>query len=195
LGKILLDLVGEPSMVTSVSPVISRPDVLIVMGVSGSGKSSVGAALARRSGGQFFDCDDYHPRANVEKMSRGEPLQDADREPWLARMAEEVVATAGERAGVTVLACSALKEVYRSRLVPPGAGVEAGWVFLDGDFETVRARLDAREGHFMKANLLESQFATLERPAGEDVLTVDIRQSVEEILEQVGARWPGLWKA
>jgi gluconokinase len=165
------------------------PRLIIVMGVSGSGKTEVGRALATALGGTFFDADGYHPPANVAKMSAGTPLTDDDRWPWFDRLGREVLAPCAP--GETrVLACSALKKVYRDRLraAAPGA---VRFVHLAGDFETIHGRMAARQGHFMKAEMLRSQFATLEDPAalGEtDALHVSILPPIEAIVRDVVAR-------
>ena len=167
------------------------PRIIIVMGVSGSGKTEVGRALATALNAPFFDADEFHPPSNVAKMSRGDPLTDADRGPWFDRMETEVIAPCAP--GETrVLACSALKKAYRDRLraAKPGA---VQFVHLAGDFETIHDRMAARQGHFMRAEMLRSQFATLEDPAtlGEsDVLSVSIAPPVAEIVRLIAARLP-----
>ena len=143
------------------------------MGVSGSGKTTVGRALAQELGWRFNDADDLHPKANVAKMARGEPLTDDDRWPWFDRIVAEMrrLNATGESA---VIACSALKASYRKRLA---AGGDVRIVYLKGDAATIEPRLARRSGHFMPASLLPSQFATLEEPA--DAIVVDIRQPIE----------------
>ncbi|MBC6989414.1 gluconokinase [Hymenobacter sp. BT491] len=136
--------------------------VYIVMGVSGSGKTTVGRLLAGQLALPFYDADDFHSAANVAKMRAGTPLTDADRQGWLADLAAGI--TSWERAGGAVLACSALKESYR-RTLQAGAQNPLRWVFLEGSAELLRARLQARQGHYMGAALLDSQLATLEPPA------------------------------
>jgi len=146
--------------------------IVLMMGVSGSGKTTTGQALAETLGWTFFDGDDFHPEANVAKMASGQPLTDADRWPWLDRIAEEMrnILARGENA---VFACSALKEAYRGRLL--GAG-DVRIVHLKGDAATIGARLAQRAHRYMPASLLASQFATLEEP--ESGLIIDIRESV-----------------
>lgn len=162
------------------------PRIIIVMGVSGSGKTEVGLGLAQALGARFFDADGFHPPANVAKMSAGVPLTDDDRQPWFDRLAGEVIDPCGP--GETrVLACSALKQRHRDRLreAKPGS---VRFVHLAGDFETIHGRMAARQGHFMRAEMLRSQFATLEDPAtlGEtDVLTVSVIPTVDEIVRTV----------
>jgi gluconokinase len=146
--------------------------ILVLMGVCGCGKTTVGEALARDLGWPFLDADDFHPPANVAKMAAGTPLTDADREPWLDRMAGELTAIL-ERGGHAVLACSALRQHYRDRLKAAG---DVRFVHLAGDYATIAQRLASRQHRYMPASLLESQFATLEVPG--DALSVDIRDSV-----------------
>ena len=156
--------------------------VLIVMGVAGSGKSTVGAQLALRLGAEFSDADDFHPESNVVKMAAGIPLNDADREPWLDRLRHEVIDATplGDRA---VLACSALKKSYRERLGVGSPGIRL--IYLKGDAALLAERLASREDHFMKAAMLESQLAVLEEPLAEEGLTLGIEAGVEEILETI----------
>jgi gluconokinase len=160
--------------------------VIVLMGVSGSGKTTVGERLAEALGGQFFEGDAYHPPANVEKMHAGTPLDDADREPWLAILSREIGHWLDE--GTTaILACSALKQSYRDVLKAGRAGVH--FVHLDGDEALIRRRLGQRQGHYMPPSLLASQLATLESPG--DALTIDIGQSpaaiVAHVLEAIAA--------
>ncbi len=137
--------------------------LVVVMGVSGAGKSTVGTLIAQRRGLSFRDADDFHPPANVAKMSRGQPLTDGDRAPWLAAIGAHLAAHHGRGCVVT---CSALKRAYRDVL--RGAAPETRFVFLNGPVDLVAARQAAREGHFMPPSLVASQFATLERPAPEE---------------------------
>src|ERR1700704_6543085 len=149
------------------------------MGGSGAGKTTVGSALALELGWEYVDADDYHPVANVEKMRNGIPLTDADREPWLDSLRSLIVAwmAAGKSA---VLACSALKEAYRDRLMV-GASVRV--VYLKADRELLRERLLLRRGHYMKEGMLESQIESLEEPA--DAIVLNARLSVEEIVRVI----------
>jgi len=146
--------------------------IVVLMGVSGSGKTVVGQALATELGWPFFDGDDFHPPANVAKMAAGTPLTDADRWPWLDRLAAEMAAV-NARGANAVLACSALKQAYRDRLDRAG---NVRVVHLKGDEATIAARLAGRSHRYMPATLLASQFATLEEPAG--AVVVDIRDPV-----------------
>jgi gluconokinase len=150
----------------------SRPSVIVVMGVSGSGKSTIAAELARTLGWVFLEGDDLHPAANVEKMRHGTPLTDADRWPWLRKIAEAVDAwrIAGERG---VIACSALKRAYRDLIIGERADVRL--VYLHGDEALIHARLVRRPGHYMPPALLASQFEALEPPGpDEHAIVVDV---------------------
>ncbi|MBK1817169.1 gluconokinase [Luteolibacter yonseiensis] len=161
---------------------MKKPRVVIVMGVSGSGKSTIGELLAERNGGVFHDADDFHPPANIAKMASGHPLDDEDRAPWLARLREEVV-DATPAGKFTVLACSALKKTYREILGTRTGDVAL--VYLHGTAETLTERLSNRIGHFMKPGMLESQLATLEEPAADEGLNVSIEGTVDEILSSI----------
>ncbi|BBU22580.1 carbohydrate kinase [Mycobacterium xenopi] len=154
------------------------PGPIVVMGVSGSGKSTVGAALARRLGVPFADADAFHPRANIAKMAAGEPLNDQDRFPWLEAVGKWLAAH--RDGGVT--SCSALTRKYRDQLRSHCPDVE--FLHLSGSPELIRHRQAGRTGHFMPATLLDSQFDTLE-PLGPDErgVTVDVDQSVDAIVE------------
>lgn len=157
--------------------------IVIVMGVSGSGKTTVGRRLAESLGWPFHEGDDLHPPANVEKMAAGLPLTDDDRLPWLRelrRLIESHLA-AGESA---VIACSALKESYREILAGDAEGV--CFVHLTGSRELLRRRLEQRQGHFMKPAMLDSQLAALEPPAG--AVTVDVGASPEAIVGVIRGR-------
>jgi gluconokinase len=157
------------------------PCALIVMGVSGSGKSTIAEQLAQRLGWTYEDGDRFHPASNVAKMSAGHPLTDEDRWPWLQAIADEIdrVCKAGEHA---VIACSALKRSYRDVLVHGRRDVRI--VYLDGTQNLIASRLAARKGHFMPPGLLISQFKTLEPPgADENPVIVSIDASVEEIVD------------
>jgi len=148
--------------------------VVVLMGVCGCGKTTVGRALAAAMGWPFFDADDFHPEANVAKMRAGIALTDDDRRPWLDRLAVEMAAI-NARGAHAVLACSALRQAYRDRLARGG---DVRFVHLMGDRATLAPRLAARAGHYMPASLLDSQLATLEEPA--DALVVDVRLTVAE---------------
>jgi gluconokinase len=154
--------------------------VIVLMGVAGSGKTTVGRILAADLGWPFRDADEFHPPANVDKMSHGIPLTDRDREPWLAAIRRYIDETLA-RDGRAVVTCSALKEHYRQTIVPDRGQVKL--VYLAGNFSLIAERLRAREAHFMKAEMLTSQFADLEPPR--DALTVDVAQSPEAIVTQI----------
>jgi gluconokinase len=156
---------------------------LIVMGVSGCGKSTIGKSLAEDVGWPFYDGDDFHPAENVTKMSQGIPLTDADRADWLAALAR-LIRDSLQKGQPGVLACSALKQKYRDELmVDP---VQVKFIYLKGSYELIKARMEARPGHYMKPGMLDSQFATLEEPT--DALTVEIEQTPEEILTFIKTR-------
>jgi gluconokinase len=156
----------------------SRP--VVVMGVSGTGKSTIGVALADALGIPFVEGDDLHPEANVAKMAAGIPLTDADRAPWLDRIAAEL-------GSPVVVACSALKRAYRDRLRE--AAPDLALVYLHGTAELLAARVEGREGHFMPTALLQSQLDTLEEPApDEDAIPADVALRPDEIVELVVAR-------
>ena len=157
--------------------------VLVLMGVAGSGKTTVGRRLAEELGWTFYDADDFHTPSNVGKMSRGVPLDDADRAPWLDALGGLVRDCLG-RGESAVLACSALKESYRRRLLCDG---RVRLVYLRGDYELVRDRLEGRRGHYMKPGMLDSQFAALEEPGPETHF--DISPPPEEIVRAIRSRF------
>jgi len=158
--------------------------LVVVLGVSGCGKSTVAEALSQQLGAEFFDADAFHPAANVQKMADGAALTDEDREPWLGALAD-LLRKQGDAGKPTVLACSALKRAYRQRLrVHPGVR----FAYLHGSFELIQSRLDARQGHFMKSSLLESQFRTLEEPGDDektDTWTVEIDRTVKAVVAEI----------
>jgi gluconokinase len=158
--------------------------VIIVMGVAGSGKTTVGSALAAALGWRFVDADDQHSAESVAKMARGEPLNDGDRWPWLDRL-RAIIDGALAGPGNLVLACSALKSSYRGRLAGDDAGRRVRFVYLAGTPELFRARLTVRPGHFMKPSMLDSQLAALEAPA--DAITVDAAWPVDQIVSAIRA--------
>ncbi len=158
---------------------MTQPRVIVVMGVAGAGKSLMGKRLAASLGWQFADADDFHPAANVAKMSSGEALTDADRGPWLAALHVLVRDTAQP----LVLACSALKASYRK--VIEGELTDVRFVFLNGSFADIAERLEQRVGHYMPASLLRSQFDALEPPA--DALELDCLLPPEELVARVVA--------
>ncbi|MFP4224462.1 MAG: gluconokinase [Phycisphaeraceae bacterium] len=156
--------------------------IVILMGVSGSGKTHVGKLLAERTGWALFEADDFHPEGNIEKMSRGIPLEDADRWPWLGKMriALTKTAKAGESAVAT---CSALKRSYREFLAD-GLPGEVMWVLLFADQELIEQRMRGRE-HFFPPSLLESQLRTLEIPDPGEALVIDADQPAEDIVDAI----------
>ncbi len=160
------------------------PDRLIVMGVTGCGKTTVGALLAGRLGAVFLDGDDYHPQANVDKMSAGEALTDDDRWPWLDRLGE-VVEQAVARQGRVVLACSALRRIYRARLSDACAQPPL-FVHLSGSRDLIQGRMAARREHFMPVALLDSQIATLEPISpDETAIVTEIDAPADEIVARI----------
>jgi carbohydrate kinase (thermoresistant glucokinase family) len=160
---------------------VAKHSIVVVMGVSGSGKSTIGAMLAGELGWQYAEADDFHPVANVEKMAAGHPLTDEDRWPWLQAIAAwiDIQITAEEPA---VVSCSALKRAYRDVLRRP----LVKFVYLQGTHDLIKARLTARHGHFFRAELLDSQFADLEEPAAdENILTVTIGGTPRQVVDEI----------
>lgn len=155
-----------------------RPNSLLVMGVAGSGKTAFGRMLAERLGWDFFDADDFHPPENIAKMAAGIPLDDSDREPWLAALANLLDSTlqAGKH---PVLACSALKETYRQRLLD--GRNETAIIYLKGSYDLISSRIAARQGHYMKPTMLQSQFDILEEP--KNALILDISMPLEAMVQ------------
>jgi gluconokinase len=152
----------------------------IVMGVAGCGKSTIAEALAEKAGGDYLDADAFHPPENIAKMAAAIPLTDEDRWPWLDRLNREL----RERSAAgrsTFLACSALRQVYRDRLAEGVPGFHV--VYLQGSKELILQRMQARQGHFMRPELLDSQFATLEEPV--DAITMSVAKPVSEIVDDV----------
>jgi len=154
---------------------------IVVMGVSGCGKSTIGQTLADHLGCPFYDGDDFHPPENIEKMSNGIPLTDTDRAPWLSRL-QSLIHQNLKGDGV-VLACSALKQRYRDQLRHDNDGLQ--FVYLHGDFDTIWTRMQTRPNHYMKPEMLHSQFAALEPPGPDEAIRVNITDNVEQIVEQV----------
>lgn len=155
---------------------------IIVMGVSGSGKSSVGARVAQVIGAKFIDGDDLHPRANIQKMAGGAPLNDEDRAPWLERI-RDAAYSLEQKNEVGVIVCSALKRHYRDQIREGNESVR--FLFLDGDYALILARMKARHGHFMRETMLQSQFDALERPEGElGVCCIDIDGSFDQVVDR-----------
>ena len=159
---------------------MDQPQALILMGVSGSGKTAVGELLSQKLGWPFFDGDDFHPKENVEKMAAGIPLDDDDRIPWLMNLHDLIADHLAERKSL-LLACSALKQSYRDLLLEGNPNTL--FIHLKGDFGLIMSRMQARSGHYMKPEMLYSQFETLEEPT--DALTVDIEQNLDRITEEI----------
>lgn len=154
--------------------------IVIMMGVSGSGKTTIGKRLAKGLGWVFFEGDDFHPQANITKMGEGIPLSDKDRQPWLDTL-RKLIRELIKKEESAVIACSALKAAYREFLEQESE--EVCFVYLKGDYELIEKRLEERSDHYMKAGLLSSQFADLQEPEG--VITVDIRRDPEGIVRAI----------
>jgi len=153
--------------------------VIIVMGVSGSGKSTIGQLLSKDISLPFFDADNFHPKQNLDKMTKGIPLNDNDRLPWLKDLSKHI--SDWHQGEGAVLACSALKESYRIILAQSGAPID--WVYLKGDFETISKRMKLRKGHFMNYTLLQSQFDVLEEPMSS--IKVSIEDEAPSIVSSI----------
>jgi gluconokinase len=158
---------------------------MIVFGVSGAGKTTIGKQLAEELGWRFYEADDFHPRPNIEKMRSGHPLTDEDRWPWLERLRDQITHSLAAKENA-VLACSALKRAYRECL---RVSDDVKFVFLRGDYALIERQLGRRRGHFMNPALLQSQFADFEEPQpDEDVLTIDLGRSPQELVEEIKAK-------
>jgi gluconokinase len=164
-------------------PTPSPARILVVMGVSGSGKTEIGQRLARRLGGSFFDSDQYHPAANIAKMSAGIPLTDEDRWPWYQRLRNEVIDPCAP-AEIRVLACSALKRSHRAFL-RAGRPEAVRFIHLVGDYDLIFGRLSMRTGHFMRPEMLRSQFETLEPTEPGEALVVSVEGEPGEIVSAI----------
>jgi gluconokinase len=156
--------------------------IVIVFGVSGAGKTTVGRLLAEDLGWRFHEADDFHPQTNINKMRRGISLTDEDRWPWLDRLRDQITSSLSARENA-VLACSALKRAYREHLRVNG---EVKFVFLRGGYALIAEQLHHRHGHFMTPDLLRSQFADLEEPKpDEDLLTIELGRTPEDLVEEI----------
>jgi gluconokinase len=159
--------------------------VVLVYGVAGAGKTTIGKLLAQKLGWQFFDADDFHSAANIEKMKSGRALTDEDRQWWLGQL-RDLIARCLDANQNVVLACSALKKKYRDRL---RVNKQVKLVFLRGDFALIDEQLRQRPGHFMNPDLLQSQFADLEQPSrDENALTIQLGRSPEELADEIRAQ-------
>ena len=158
--------------------------IVLVMGVTGSGKTTVGQMLSQQLGWEFADADSFHPPANIEKMRQGIGLTDAERQPWLANIHDAIMRWTAEGRSV-VVACSALKRAYRRQLCQ---GVKLDIVYLRGTYQLIAERLQHRTGHYATESLLTSQFEALEEPVDEEVAVIDINHSTEEIVAEVRKR-------
>ena len=155
--------------------------LFVVMGVAGCGKSTIAEGLAQSLEGTYLDGDSFHPPENIAKMSKGEPLNDADRWPWLKIFGTEIA----QRKGIVVGACSSLKRSYRDHITQ-AAGEPVLFIYLDGSRELIAERMNAREGHFMPPSLLDSQFETLEVPGtDENAISVDISGTSQDVITAV----------
>ena len=154
--------------------------IILLIGVAGAGKTTVGVHLADDLGWPFFDGDAFHPKANVEKMRRNVPLTDADRLPWLTALRRHIDDLV-RRETAAVVTCSALKQAYRDQLLDGPGNVRL--VFLKGDFALIRTRMEKRQGHYFKADLLRSQFDALEEPTSG--LVIDIAQPIEAMVREI----------
>lgn len=156
--------------------------IVILMGVTGTGKTTVGHALAQATGWVFADADDFHSEANKEKMHSGVPLTDADRASWLAALHRQIVQWADQNQNA-ILACSALRQSYRDTLAQGLPADAVRWVYLTGPAELIRQRLQARHGHYMPVSLLPSQLATLEPP--QDAIRIEVKQPIPTMVREI----------
>jgi gluconokinase len=163
---------------------MTQPNGFLIMGVSGSGKTTLGQALAQKLGWDFFDADDFHPPENIAKMTAGIPLSDSDRVPWLTSLHEILLSTL-EANRHPVLACSALKEKYRAQLLDDVDGIEI--IYLKGNYELIWSRMSTRVGHYMKPEMLKSQFNALEE--SKDAFALDVSMSLEDMIDKIVARY------
>ena len=154
--------------------------IILLTGVSGAGKTTVGERLADDLGWPFYDGDAFHPKANIEKMRRNVPLTDADRRPWLAALRHHIDDLVSQETDA-VVACSALKQAYRDQLL--GSPGDVRLVLLKGDFALIQHRMEKRRGHYFKVDLLRTQFDTLEEPTSS--LVIDIAQPVEAMVQEI----------
>ena len=159
-----------------------KPSFFIIVGVSGCGKTTIGKALAKKLGWDFYDADDFHPPANIAKMASGVPLEDSDRAFWLDSL-HDLIATCLKEGHPGVLACSALKERYRQTLLK--GTVDVHIIYLKGSYELIQSRMTVRTDHYMKPAMLQSQLDTLEEPS--DALSIDISLPVDDIVNMIMA--------
>lgn len=161
---------------------MDKPAFFIIMGVSGSGKTTIGRLLAKRLNCPFYDADDYHPPENVAKMGAGTPLTDEDRGPWLDRL--HAIITKHIQAGEpAVLACSALKQSYRDHLRGNYDNVQ--FIHLDGRFDLIWNRMQTRPNHYMKPGMLQSQFDALEMPDEQEAFIINIDQPIKTVIQEI----------
>jgi gluconokinase len=155
--------------------------VYVVIGVSGCGKTTIGTALAESLGCPFYDGDDFHPPENIAKMASGIPLDNDDRHPWLMRL-HDILSEHVMKGDTAVLACSALKKRYRNQLT---INNKTCFIFLRGNFQLIWERMQARQHHYMKAEMLQSQFDALEPPNADEAFIVDVEQDIETIIKLI----------
>ena len=178
----MIGLPGDGARAGSCGP--PPPRVIVLMGVAGSGKSTIGRRLGASLGWPYRDADEFHPQANIEKMSRGEPLNDSDRAPWLAAIAAWIDGQRMAEGAHGVVSCSALRRVYREALL--GSRRDVGLVYLKGTFALIEGRMARRRGHFMPPALLRSQFETLEEPmAAEQAVVVPVHLPPKRVVERI----------
>jgi gluconokinase len=159
--------------------------VVIIFGVAGAGKTTVGELLARELNWHFYEADDFHPQANIEKMRKGVPLTDEDRRPWLGKL-RELIERCLNRGENAVLACSALKQAYRQYLC---VNAQVKLVFLHGEFALIADQLRHRRGHFMNPALLQSQFADLEEPQpAENAMVIELGRKPDELVKEISSK-------
>ncbi len=154
--------------------------IIILMGVAGSGKTTVGQLLAKELSWKFYEGDDFHSRANIKKMKQGFALTDADRDAWLASLAN-LIKELNKNKQSAIIACSALKRAYRERLAAHGSNIQ--FVYLKGSYDLIQHRLEARQEHYFKADLLKSQFEILEEP--EQAIVINVAQTPDRIVQQI----------
>lgn len=178
-----MDFSEKLSVVRGMKMTAQKGKSFILMGVSSTGKTSIGTAISQQLGLKLIDGDDLHPRANIIKMRDGHPLNDEDRAPWLERI-RDAAFSLEQKSERGIIICSALKKKYRDQIRQGNEDVK--FIFLEGDFDLVLSRMKQRQGHYMKVDMLKSQFATLETPQADesDVIHIDINAPFDEVVER-----------